>query len=92
MPAMMGNQPMKNDYVSGLEDAIAKKTRPPMGPRRPPISMPAGRPPKGNVREQPLMSQKQMEKRFEKRLEERRPMRITKDKILGRKPRFLGSR
>lgn len=26
MPAMMGNQPMKNDYVSGLEKSVAKKT------------------------------------------------------------------
>lgn len=44
MPAMMGNQPMKNDYVSGLEDAIAKKTRPPMGPRRPPMTLLPGKP------------------------------------------------
>jgi hypothetical protein len=25
MPAMMGNQPMKDDYVSGLEKRVARK-------------------------------------------------------------------
>lgn len=27
MPAMKSNQPMKNDYVSGLEDRLAKKVK-----------------------------------------------------------------
>lgn len=42
MPAMMGNQPMKDSYVGGLEKSLAKKMK---APKRPVNTLPTSRSP-----------------------------------------------
>lgn len=45
MPAMMGNQPTKDDYIKGLESSLVAKMKP-LPPRKPPMmGTKTGRPP-----------------------------------------------
>lgn len=43
MPAMMSNQPMKDNYVGGLEESLAKKIKPFLSGKLPVKPRPQGR-------------------------------------------------